>query len=516
MPSRLLFGIALTFVLSPWAALAQDIALKLPFGFTTPEMVATDGTNLYVTDFGTGTIEKVVAATGEISVFAGTFGNNIEVDGVGARAGFNKPFGIACDGANLYVSDFGGNTIRKVVLASGQVTTIAGSGNNEETDGTGSLAGFAGPEGLVTDGTNLYVADYQGNTVRKVVIATGEVTTIAGSGTRAESDGTGTTATLSGPAGLVADSTDLYVADDAGNTVRKLELASGKVTTIAGSGKRGGQDGVGAEATFNEPKSLALSGSTLYVAELSGNRIRSVDLASGSVKTVAGSGKPQELDGVGTAAGLNGPENMVELGPYLYVIDNRSRLIRRVTPVDWKVATLATYYDFVLKADEAGKAATFQRFFRASYQVNVFSSVDDAGKFILGAKKVFEKNIGGKSNQAGNYARLSGPSLAGPADRVVVVQFVGAADGTKAIDLNKDPGQLRQNLLSAISVSSFVYVFAGDRQICLTDDYLATGWKYNRTTNPDHLQYGGNTYKADYPIGWGLNEFLRYLKKEIN
>jgi len=210
---RLFFGIAWAFILLPWTMLAQDTTLKLPFDFTSPTMVTSDGTNLYVTDFGAGTIVRIVTATGETFAFAGSPGNQTELDDAGARAGFNKPFGIVSDGTNLYVSDFGGNTIRKVVIATGQVTTLAGSGTKTEADGTGNSASFYGL------------------------------------------------------AGLIGDQTNLYVADDGGNTVRKLELTTGKVTTLAGSGKKGGQDGKRAEATFNIPKSLAINGSTLYIAE---------------------------------------------------------------------------------------------------------------------------------------------------------------------------------------------------------------------------------------------------------
>ena len=86
---RLFFGIAWAFILLPWTMLAQDTTLKLPFDFTGPTMVTSDGTNLYVTDFGAGTIVRIVTATGETFAFAGSPGNQTELDDAGARAGFN-------------------------------------------------------------------------------------------------------------------------------------------------------------------------------------------------------------------------------------------------------------------------------------------------------------------------------------------------------------------------------------------------------------------------------------------
>src|SRR6185369_10850209 len=98
------------------------------------------------------------------------------------EARFNQPWGIATDGTNLYVSDSGNNKIRKVVIRTGAVTTLAGSGSADSTDGVGTKASFNLPGGLATDGTNLFVADFNDNLIRKIVISTGQVTTVAGSG----------------------------------------------------------------------------------------------------------------------------------------------------------------------------------------------------------------------------------------------------------------------------------------------------------------------------------------------
>ena len=123
---------------------------------------------------------KIVIASREVSTLAGTAGVWGYTDATGSAARFSSPYGVTTYGTNLYVADRA--SIRKVVVASGEVTTLAGSsGASSSTDGTGSTATFSAPDGITTDGTNLYVADSSSHTIRKVVIATGVVTTLAGS-----------------------------------------------------------------------------------------------------------------------------------------------------------------------------------------------------------------------------------------------------------------------------------------------------------------------------------------------
>src|SRR5205814_611830 len=193
--------------------------------FWNPEGITTDGTNLYVADGPNFTIRKVVIATGVVTTLAGSPRNQGSEDGTGAAARFSALFGITTDGTNLYVTDSGYDTIRKVVIATGVVTTLAGSaGNSGSTDGTGAAARFWDPHGITTDGTNLFVADGANFAIRKVEIATGAVTTLAGSpGNNGSTDGTGAAARFWYPQGVTTDSTSLYVADCSNHTIRKIE-----------------------------------------------------------------------------------------------------------------------------------------------------------------------------------------------------------------------------------------------------------------------------------------------------
>lgn len=173
--------IATVFVLVSCGNTATDSTSSSAGTFNSPSGITTDGTNLYVTDTGSNTIRKIVISTGESSIFAGsTSGSAGSTNGTGTGALFNGPTGITTDGTNLYVADKGNNTIRKIVISTGAVTLFAGSstGASGSTDGTGTAALFNGPSGITTDGTNLYVSDAGNNSIRKIVISTAAVTTL--------------------------------------------------------------------------------------------------------------------------------------------------------------------------------------------------------------------------------------------------------------------------------------------------------------------------------------------------
>ena len=140
------------------------------------------------------------------------------------------------DGTNLYVTDTLNHRIRKIVIDNGTVTTLAGQSDNGSTDATGTSASFNKPIGITTDGTNLYVADYINHRIRKIVISTGSVTTLAGgcenvgwpcssSGLAGggSTDATGTSASFKYPRGITTDGTNLYVSDSDNHRIRKIE-----------------------------------------------------------------------------------------------------------------------------------------------------------------------------------------------------------------------------------------------------------------------------------------------------
>jgi len=254
--------------------------------FNLPTGITLDGTSLYVADYGNNTIRKVDKNTGLVSTVAGSTTSEAgAVDAViGTDARFSHPFGITTDGANLYVADCGNYLIRKIVLSSNAVFTLAGAagsaGSTDSTDGTGSTARFNLPTQLTTDGSNLYVTDFNNSTIRQIVMATGEVTTLAGSaGNIGSVDGTKSAARFNRPNGITTDGVNLYVTDSsyASNNIRKIVIASGDVSTISGVA---GNDGSGyvnsadGTAKFNGPAGITTDGISLFVADSLNNSIR--------------------------------------------------------------------------------------------------------------------------------------------------------------------------------------------------------------------------------------------------
>ncbi|MDP6770717.1 MAG: Ig-like domain-containing protein, partial [Anaerolineales bacterium] len=180
--------------------------------------------------------------------------------------------------------------IRKIT-PEGVVTTLAGSGSHGSTDGTGTAASFSYPQGVAVDfNSNVYVADQSNNLIRKITPA-GVVTTLAGSGSEGSTNGTGTAASFDNPVGVAVDgSGNVYVADLSNNLIRKITPA-GVVTTLAGdAGNNGSTNGTGTAALFYYPAGLAVDFSgNVYVADQYNHLIRKIATALPSGSTYGGS-----------------------------------------------------------------------------------------------------------------------------------------------------------------------------------------------------------------------------------
>ena len=312
--------------------------------FNGPAGITSDGSSLYVSDSGNNTIRKIEIATGLVTTLAGTAANGC-IDAIGTAASFNKPFGIATDGGNLYVSDSGNNKIRQINIATGKVTTLAGSGASGSFDGVGTRASFANPNGLTIDKGNLYVADTRNSKIRKIVIATGAVSTLAGSGMSTALDGSAKRASFAQPSGITAVGGSLYVVDKYSQKIRKVEIETGKVTTLAGGGGdvvgRGHGNGKGKAASFTYPSGIAADGNNLYVTDSQSQMIRKIEIATGEVTTFAGTGSIGLLDGPGSSALFNFPEGITVIGNSLYVVDSINNRIRKIAISDQTVTTIA-------------------------------------------------------------------------------------------------------------------------------------------------------------------------------
>jgi sugar lactone lactonase YvrE len=302
--------------------------------FNSPADLALDSSgNGYVADTDNNTV-RLITPAGAVTTLAGQAGVGGSNDGSGTAL-FNHPAGIAVDNAgNAYVADTNNNTIRKLVIASGAVTTLAGqAGVTGSANGTGTAARFNGPSGIAVDATgNLYVADTLNHTIREIT-PTGVVTTIAGAaGTSGFVDATGSAAQFHGPQGLVLDTSGgLFVADTNNNAIRKLVLASRALTTVVGqTGVAGSADGPVSQAQFHFPSGIGIDGAgNLYVADTDNHTIR-VITPLGEVTTIAGkAGTSGSADGVGGAALFNHPTGIAVDGTgNLYVADADNDTIR--------------------------------------------------------------------------------------------------------------------------------------------------------------------------------------------
>ncbi|MDO8541287.1 MAG: immunoglobulin domain-containing protein [Opitutaceae bacterium] len=263
-------------------------------------LAADSGGNIYIADTVNNLVRRL-GANGVVSTVAGAGAGQLgSSDGSGTNAKFNSPGGVAIDsGGNLFVTDSGNNTIRRITPAAA-VTTFAGvAGTFGGTDGSGTVARFSNPSGIVADGSgNLYVTDTGNHTVRRITPA-GVVSTFAGSaGLAGSSDGSRNLARFRSPAGIAIDNAGyLYVADTGNHTIRRITTA-GAVTTIAGAvGATGSANGTGTAARLNEPAGVAVdSGGTVYIADTMNNTIRLGTPVTGSgAPTLDVQSQPQRL-----------------------------------------------------------------------------------------------------------------------------------------------------------------------------------------------------------------------------
>lgn len=302
----------------------------------TPLGLAIDGTGtLYIADSDNNAIRKL-STDGIVTTFVGAPGLGGISDGVGTAAHFRKPAGVAVDRAgNIFVADQNADSIRKVML-SGVVTTFAGtSATVGSADGTGPAARFYQPEGVAVDDTGtLYVADSINATIRKITTDV-VVTTFAGAvDMRGNVDGAGGDARFSTPFGMATDAAhNVYVSDGSSNTIRKI-TADGVVSTFAGNAGKHGSDDGGTSALFNHPLSIAADASgNIYVPDAGNRTIRKI-APDGIVSTLAGTaGITGAADGTGPAASFTYPEAVaVDGAGNVYVADTLGSTIRKITP----------------------------------------------------------------------------------------------------------------------------------------------------------------------------------------
>ena len=322
-----------------------------------PSRVALDAAgNLLIADTSNHRIRRVDGATGIITTVAGSgFANRFSGDGGPATgASLNAPSGVALDAAgNLFLSDRNNQRIRRVDAASGIITTVAGNGiaGFGGDGGPATSASLNAPSGVALDAAgNLLIVDTNNARIRRVDAATGIITTVAGNGGFGFSgdDGPATSASLNAPSGVALDAAgNLLIADTNNARIRRVDAASGIITTVAGNGIAGfgGDGGPATSASLDAPSGVALDAAdNLLIADQSNQRIRRVDGATGMITTIAGNG----IAGFGgdggpaTGAGLSFPSGVVlDAAGNLFLSDRNNQRIRRVDAASGIITTVA-------------------------------------------------------------------------------------------------------------------------------------------------------------------------------
>jgi outer membrane protein OmpA-like peptidoglycan-associated protein len=278
------------------------------------------------------------AATGDVTTFSGSALGFAE--GIGTAARFDRPFRIAVDSAGtIYVADFLNNRIRKIDPATGQSSTLTGNGGGGNINGaTGATSEISQPVGIAVDSAgNVYVAQNNSNLIRKINGVTGATTTLAGDGTAGYADGlTGALSQFSNPQDVAVDAAgNVYVADAGNNRIRKIDQTTGIVSTLAGSGTAASTNGSsGSTSSFNYPFGLALDASgNLYVGEFSGRRVRKVNTTTGATSTLAATLTGTEAFNSVYDVAVDGAGNIIVPDPFNYRVRKINAVTEAVTTV---------------------------------------------------------------------------------------------------------------------------------------------------------------------------------------
>ncbi len=312
-------------------------------------------------------VRRVDPASGIISTVAGTIHTSIVFNGDGGPAALaildiGGPFssfrlgGVALDaGGNLFIADTNASRIRKVDGVTGRISTVAG-GTSSGFTGLGAL-----PTGIAVDAAgNIFVADEGYRYIRRIDAATGAISQYAGGGSSRGDGGPATRASVGSVSGLATDAPgNLFLSD--GQSIRRIDAATRVITTIAGgtgNGGFGGDGGPASQALLASPKGLDVDASgNLFVADFANHRIRRIDAATGTITTVAGSGSGffSGDGGPATAAKLNWPVAVaVDAAGNLFIADQFHYRIRRVDGGTGRISTYAGIGSVELKGGYFG------------------------------------------------------------------------------------------------------------------------------------------------------------------
>jgi sugar lactone lactonase YvrE len=302
--------------------------------------------NLIVAEFGNHRIRKITSAGIATTLAGSDLGRVGSGDGSAANATFGFPSGVAISPSGyIYVADGFNNNIRQVIpdaiVPGGVVSSIGILHEQGFRDGSASVVLFNGPAGIAADASgNLYVADTHNHAIRKID-QFGVTSTIAGNGTAGYLDGPGPVAQFNQPGALTVDNLgNIWVADTWNHRIRKITPA-GVVSTFAGNGVQGFLNGTGTAAEFSAPYGITVDRArNLYIADYGNSVIRKITPAA-VVTTYAGTGVQGWNDGPAAAAEFTLPFGVcIDSNGNIYVGDTNNNMVRKITPAGI-VSTLA-------------------------------------------------------------------------------------------------------------------------------------------------------------------------------
>ena len=256
--------------------------------FYRPQGLALSGDSLYVADTENHLIRRVDLKSRTVETIAGTGKQTRDYfkTGPGRTIALSSPWDLQLAGNTLYIAMAGPHQIWKLDLDKNEVSTFAGSGREQRTDGPLLEAGFAQPSGLAVSNQTLYVADSESNIIRAIDLASGRVKTLVGGDLFefGDIDGSGDDVRLQHPLGLLAYGDKILIADTYNHKIKELDPDKRRVNSLFGTGKPGQADGSG--PSFYEPGGLALANGKLYIADTNNHAIRVVDLKTKQASTL--------------------------------------------------------------------------------------------------------------------------------------------------------------------------------------------------------------------------------------
>lgn len=259
--------------------------------FNHPQGVALDGDILYICDTENHLIRRADLKTRTVETLVGTGqqARRFNESGIGTSVALNSPWDALVHEGQLYVAMAGPHQLWVVDLKTREARPYAGSGRENHTDGPLNQAALAQPSGVTTDGKSIFFADSEVSSIRAASLPPGNVvSTIVGQGLFdfGDIDGVGDSVRLQHPLGVTYTAGKLYVADTYNHKIKELQIRQRESRTFAGTRERGVRDGDRRQARFNEPGGISSTSKELFVADTNNHLIRRIDLATGAVSTV--------------------------------------------------------------------------------------------------------------------------------------------------------------------------------------------------------------------------------------